>query len=95
MDSRGKVKACGFAAACREVTTSASKRDARRPGMKPPLKALTVVPFGMEEGSGHQIQRAGVRAEHRRTRAVPAVSIDRRKQDAPGEMLEDIGPNGR
>ncbi len=25
------------------------------PGMKPPLKALTVVPFGMEEGGGHQI----------------------------------------
>jgi len=26
------------------------------PGRKPPFKALTVVPFGMEEGTGHQIK---------------------------------------
>lgn len=26
------------------------------PGRKPPFKALTVVPFGMEEGTGHQIR---------------------------------------
>ena len=26
------------------------------PGMRPPLKALTVVPFGMEEGTSHQIR---------------------------------------
>ncbi len=31
------------------------------PGMKPPLKALTVVPFGMEEGRGHQIRSASSR----------------------------------
>src|SRR5208282_1019308 len=41
------------------------------PGMKPPLKALTVVPFGMEEGGGHQIKdrrfalRIGERARFR------------------------------
>ena len=26
------------------------------PGRKPPVKALTVVPFGMEEGTGHHIR---------------------------------------
>ena len=60
------------------------------PGMKPPLKALTVVPFGMEEGSGHQIQqrkfalRIGERARFRLFQSTD------RKQDAPGEMLDDI-----
>jgi len=60
------------------------------PGMKPPLKALTVVPFGMEEGTGHQIQqrkfalRIGERARFRLFQSTD------RKQDAPGEMLDDI-----
>jgi hypothetical protein len=63
------------------------------PGMKPPLKALTVVPFGMEEGSGHQIQqrrfalRIGERARFRLFQSTD------RKQDAPGEMLDDIAPD--
>jgi hypothetical protein len=63
------------------------------PGMKPPLKALTVVPFGMEEGGGHQIKdrqfalRIGERARFR------LFSSTDRKQDAPGEMLEEIAPD--
>jgi molecular chaperone DnaK (HSP70) len=62
------------------------------PGMKPPLKALTVVPFGMEEGGGHQIKdrrfalRIGERARFRLFQSTE------RKQDAPGEMLEEIAP---
>jgi hypothetical protein len=62
------------------------------PGMKPPLKALTVVPFGMEEGGGHQIKdrqfalRIGERARFR------LFSSTDRKQDAPGEMLDEIAP---
>jgi molecular chaperone DnaK (HSP70) len=62
------------------------------PGMKPPLKALTVVPFGMEEGGGHQIKdrqfalRIGERAQFRLFQSTE------RKQDAPGEMLEEIAP---
>jgi molecular chaperone DnaK (HSP70) len=62
------------------------------PGMKPPLKALTVVPFGMEEGGGHQIGdrqfalRIGERAQFRLFQSTE------RKQDAPGEMLEEIAP---
>jgi hypothetical protein len=60
------------------------------PGMKPPLKALTVVPFGMEEGGGHQIKdrqfalRIGERARFR------LFSSTDRKQDAPGK--EEIAP---
>jgi len=63
------------------------------PGMKPPMKALTVVPFGMEEGSGHQIQqrrfalRIGERARFRLFQSTD------RKQDAPGEMLDEIAPD--
>ena len=62
------------------------------PGMKPPLKALTVVPFGMEEGGGHQIKdrqfalRIGERAQFRLFQSTE------RKQDAVGEMLEEIAP---
>ena len=60
------------------------------PGMKPPLKALTVVPFGMEEGGGHHIKdrrfalRIGERARFRLFQSTE------RKQDAPGEMLDEI-----
>jgi molecular chaperone DnaK (HSP70) len=62
------------------------------PGMKPPLKALTVVPFGMEEGGGHQIKgrqfalRIGERARFRLFQSTD------RKQDAAGEMLDEIAP---
>jgi molecular chaperone DnaK (HSP70) len=62
------------------------------PGMRPPLKALTVVPFGMEEGGGYQIKdrqfalRLGERAQFRLFQSTE------RKQDAPGEMLEEILP---
>ena len=60
------------------------------PGMKRPMKALTVVPFGMEEGGGHQIKdrqfvlRIGERAQFRLFHSTE------RKQDAPGEMIEEI-----
>jgi hypothetical protein len=62
------------------------------PGMKPPLKALTVVPFGMEEGGGHQIGdrrfalRVGERAQFRLFQSTE------RKQDVPGALLEEITP---
>jgi molecular chaperone DnaK (HSP70) len=63
------------------------------PGMRPPLKALTVVPFGMEEGTGHQIQnrqfalRVGERAQFRIFQSVE------RKEDAAGILLDEI-PDG-
>jgi molecular chaperone DnaK (HSP70) len=61
------------------------------PGMRPPLKAVNVVPFGMEEGSGHTIGnrqfalRVGHRAQFRFFQSTE------RKDDRPGDMIEDIG----
>jgi hypothetical protein len=60
------------------------------PGMRPPLKALTVVPFGMEEGTGHEIRdrqfalSVGERAQFRFFQSVD------RKEDAAGVMLDEI-----
>ncbi len=60
------------------------------PGMRPPLKALTVIPFGMEEGAGHQLKdrqfslRIGERAQFRFFQSTD------RKTDAPGEMLDQV-----
>ena len=60
------------------------------PGMKPPLKLLTVVPFGMEEGGGHEFRerqfalRIGDRAQFRFFQSAE------RKKDAAGEMLEEV-----
>jgi len=61
------------------------------PGFMAPLKALTVVPFGMEEGSEHRIPDrefglvVGEPAEFRFF--CSAV----RKNDQPGTMIEDFG----
>jgi molecular chaperone DnaK (HSP70) len=60
------------------------------PGMRPPLKALTVVPFGMEEGSGHEIRdrqfalSVGERAQFRFFQSVE------RREDTAGVMLDEI-----
>ena len=61
------------------------------PGMPAPLKALTVAPFGMEEGTDHQFPDrefgliVGEPAEFRFfTSAV-------RKDDNPGFMIEEVG----
>jgi molecular chaperone DnaK (HSP70) len=63
------------------------------PGMRPPVKALTVVPFGMEEGTSHNIAarefrlRVGDRAQFRVFQSVE------RKDDPPGELLDDLTPD--
>jgi molecular chaperone DnaK (HSP70) len=60
------------------------------PGMKPPLKLLTVAPFGMEEGASEQIAdrqfslRIGERAQFR------LFQSSARKADRVGEMLDQI-----
>ena len=61
------------------------------PGLPAPFKALTVAPFGMEEGTDHKFPDrefgliVGEPAEFRFfTSAV-------RKDDAPGDMLEEVG----
>ena len=61
------------------------------PGMASPLKALTVAPFGMEEGTSVRIPGrefglvVGEPAEFR------FFSSTVRKNDAPGAMVEDFG----
>jgi molecular chaperone DnaK (HSP70) len=62
------------------------------PGMRPPLKALTVVPFGMEEGTEHHIRdrqfalRIGDRAQFRFFQSIE------RRDDRAGEVIEEIAP---
>lgn len=59
------------------------------PGMPPPLKALCVVPFGMEEGTDFAIpdQVFGlVVGEHATFRFLSSLS---RKGDAPGSVIEE------
>lgn len=61
------------------------------PGMRAPVKALTVAPFGMEEGTSLDLSSrqfgliVGEPAEFRFFQSAT------RKNDAPGTMLEDIG----
>ncbi|HXF28073.1 MAG TPA: hypothetical protein VN610_12390, partial [Bryobacteraceae bacterium] len=61
------------------------------PGIPAPLKALTVVPFGMEEGTDLKFPErefgliVGEPAEFR------FLSSATRKDDQPGSMIEDIG----
>jgi hypothetical protein len=61
------------------------------PGLPTPMKALTVVPFGMEEGTKIDFTDrefgliVGEPAEFR------FFSSNRRKDDTPGTMLEDVG----
>jgi len=60
------------------------------PGMRPPLKALTVVPFGMEEGTSHDIRgrqfalSVGKRAQFRLFQSIA------RKEDAAGVLFDEI-----
>jgi hypothetical protein len=62
------------------------------PGLRPPMRALTVVPFGMEEGAGHTLANrefsltVGQRAQFRFFQSAE------RKADAAGDMLDEIGP---
>jgi molecular chaperone DnaK (HSP70) len=60
------------------------------PGRRPPFKALTVVPFGMEEGTGFEFKdrtfvlSVGKRAQFR------FFQSSERPQDAPGSLIEEI-----
>ncbi|MFN7937564.1 MAG: Hsp70 family protein [Bryobacteraceae bacterium] len=62
------------------------------PGMPPPMKALTVVPFGMEEGTSHGYPDrefgliVGEPADFR------FFCSSSRKNDNPGEMLDQWSP---
>ncbi len=61
------------------------------PGMPAPMKALTVVPFGLEEGSKVELPErkfALVVGEPAEFRFFSSLS---RKEDAAGELVEEIG----
>ena len=61
------------------------------PGMPAPMKALTVVPFGLEEGSKVELPQrkfALVVGEPAEFRFFSSLS---RKNDAPGELVDEIG----
>ena len=61
------------------------------PGFPAPLKALTVAPFGMEEGTGHTFPNrvfALTVGEPAQFRFFQSAT---RKDDAPGSLIEDVG----
>ena len=61
------------------------------PGLPAPMKALTVVPFGLEEGSKVELpqrQFALVVGEPAEFRFFSSLS---RKKDAPGTLIEEVG----
>ena len=61
------------------------------PGMPPPMKAFTVVPFGLEEGSTIELPQrkfALVVGEPAEFRFFSSLT---RKNDAPGTLIEEIG----
>jgi hypothetical protein len=83
--------ACAYVAACRARITSASRAAMpAAPGFPAPLKALAVVPFGMEEGTEVRIPGrefglvVGAPAEFR------FFTSAARKNDQPGDLIEDF-----
>ena len=61
------------------------------PGLPAPMKALTVVPFGLEEGSKVELPQkrfALVVGEPAEFRFFSSLS---RKKDAPGTLIEEVG----
>jgi molecular chaperone DnaK (HSP70) len=61
------------------------------PGMPAPLKALTVAPFGMEEGTGHKITNRTFALTVGRPAQFRFFQSATRKDDAPGSYIEEVG----
>ena len=60
------------------------------PGRRPPMKALTVVPFGMEEGPGYKFaDRKSVLSVGKRAQFRFFQSTER-TEDAPGSLIDEI-----
>ena len=58
----------------------------------PPIKALCVVPFGMEEGTERRAAGAGVRPGRRRAGRVPLPRlVDARATTRVGTLLDELG----
>ena len=60
------------------------------PGMRPPMKALTVVPFGMEEGTGHQLTNRQFALSIGDSAQFRFFASSERKEDPVGLMLDEI-----
>jgi len=59
------------------------------PGIPAPMKALCVVPFGMEEGSGADIRQREFGLVVGESAVFHLLDSNVRKQDQSGEMIED------
>jgi molecular chaperone DnaK (HSP70) len=60
------------------------------PGRKPPLKALTVVPFGMEEGTGYEFRERKFLLRVGKPARFRFFQSNRRTEDRAGELLEEV-----
>ena len=90
---RAAAAACASAAARRARTTSASRARCRRcPACEPPITALCVVPFGMEEGTEPDVAGAELGLRGRRAGASSASSAPRRAaRTQVGLLLDELG----
>ncbi len=61
------------------------------PGFPAPLKALTVAPFGMEEGTGHKFPNRVFALTVGEPAQFRFFQSSSRKDDAPGSLIEDVG----
>lgn len=61
------------------------------PGYAAPLKALTVAPFGMEEGTGHKFPNRVFALTVGEPAQFRFFQSGVRKDDAPGSMIEEVG----
>lgn len=59
------------------------------PGARPPLKALCLVPFGMEEGTKIDIPGRRFALVVGKEVAFPFLGSSLRRQDSPGDLIED------
>jgi molecular chaperone DnaK (HSP70) len=60
------------------------------PGRRPPLKALTVVPFGMEEGTGHQFKDRKFLLTVGKPAQFRFFQSSEPNEDAAGSLLEEV-----
>ncbi len=61
------------------------------PGFPAPLKALTVAPFGMEEGTGHKFPSRVFALTVGEPAQFRFFQSPTRKDDPPGSLIEDVG----
>ena len=65
------------------------------PGLAAPLKALCVVPFGMEEGTSETHPRARIRSRRRRAGRVPVPHLDGETDGCRGRAHRRLGRRHR